>query len=490
MTSEITPSGISPSPYKTYSLQAIHSARLSVLAGRHHQNTFEVAPSHRQLADRKGVQFNVETVPDPLPEHLNKKRIGRHEELDKIRQQIAAACVRDGFGKPKDGVKVEATSKHDPNLIYKGGNGFIVAVVTSFAQHLPLELAPDHIWALITYAFAKHVGEHPEELRDNFVSHKGKKRILITTSDSFQMSQDNSPDTGATPEEWEEQVFAQFSAEIRKHIGEKTHDVLVPNFSSTAPSSKAASEVVLMAAMKHYFSFGMETACGIPNIALVGTEQDWIALRQRVETLGNLMMPDFEQYWMPALLPVLDKFVDSYQGRVDHGFWQSMVKLRHNGAGSGYREFISGWIQIFFPHLGYSRRSKAKQTMRQWNEFYFSGPKPDEFPSVESFAPCDWNYHGSLFDLEFHAGIAGVSQDPDSGRLAPVTGWYVVHTPPKGKARRMEDIFKEIQDLERGHKEDMKLGYEHYKDQPWNARVRALWKEMSALEMAMMGVDE
>jgi len=481
---EAVPPGISPSQYATHSLQEIHSSRLSVSAGRHHQNTFAVTPAHTQLVDRKGVKFNVETLPDPLPEHFKKKRISRHDELDFIRHRTELACVREGFEKPQGGINIEATSKHNPNLFYMGGNGFIVAVVTAFAQHLPLELAPDHIWALITYAFAKHVDKHPEELRHNFVSHEGKRRIMIHTSDGFQMSQKNNPDTGATPEEWEEEVFAQFSAEIRSYIGEKTHDALVAKFTSTTPSSKAASEVVLMAAMKHYFSYGMQTECGIPEITLLGTEQDWIALRQRAETLGKLMMPEFEQYWMPALLPVLDKFLESYKGQVDHGFWQSMVKLRHNGWGSGHRKFISGWVQIFFPPSEYPGITDKEVTaMRQWNEFYFSGPKPDEFPSVQSFAPCDWNYHGSKHDLEFHAGIVGASQDPKTGCLSPVTGWYVIHTPPKDKARSMEDIFKEIDDLERGHKDDPERG----DDQPWQKRINDLWKECGDLERAMQG---
>ena len=420
----------------------IRFSGVSIAKGRHHQNTFKVTPKHTTL--NNGVRFNVETVPEPLPEHLTKPRISRQDELKAIGQRLLTAPNKKQDRTKAASAHVEAASKHDPNLIYQGGNGFMVAVVTAFAQHLPLELAPDHLWALITYAFAKHVDEHPEELRKKFVSHEGKQRIQIETSAGFQKSQDDNPDTGATPQEWEQEVFAQFSTAIRGYIGDKTHAALVANFSSTTPASKAASEVVLMAAMKHYFSFGMTTMCGIPEITLLGTEQDWMTLRQRAETLGKLMMPGFAGHWMPALLPVLDKFVESYQGQVDHGFWQSMVKLRNNGMGSGYCEWISGWVQIFFPHLGH-------QPMRQWNEMYFSGPDPDEFPPVESFAPCDWNYHGTQFELEFHAGISGVSQDPATGRLSPITGWYVVHSLPKPRAERIAEAEKEIQDLQFGH---------------------------------------
>jgi hypothetical protein len=485
---EATPQCVAPSPYESFSLQGIRLSGVSITAGRHHQNTFDVTPKHTALEDgSRGVRFNVETVPGPLPQDLKKPRISRQEELTKIRERLIAAHTQEGYGNKVRNVRMEATSEHDPNLIYQGGNGFIVAVVTAFAQHLPLQMAPDHIWALITYAFAKHVDQHPEELRHKFVSHQGKQRIGILTPPSFQMSHDSNPDTGATSKEWEQSVFAQFSTAIQGYIGDKTHAALVADFSSTTPASKAASEVVLMAAMKNYFSFGMGTMCGIPEITLLGTEQDWIALRQRAEALGKLMMPEFEEYWMPALLPVLDKFVESYQGRVvDHGFWQSMVKLRHNGMGSGYSEFISGWVQILFPHLGYSRdrgrQKETKQTMRQWNEMYFLGPDPKKFPLVESFAPCDWNYFGITYDLEFHAGITGVSQDPETGRLSPVTGWYVAHSMPKPNAVRIEEVEKEIQDLHRGHKKDFELGYRVYKDQAWYHRIQMLSEELEALK--------
>ena len=158
------------------------------------------------------------------------------------------------------------------------------------------------------------------------------------------------------------------------------------SFSTTTAVSQVASEITLMSAMKNYFSFGMETRCGIPSISLLGSEQDWTALRARAEELGNLMLPVFSDYWMPLLLPILDEFVfESYRGHVNHGFWLSMVKLRHNGMGSGYKEFISGWMQIFFPYLGSGCINKQ---LRPWHELYFCGPKPAKvrFSSFEAAA--------------------------------------------------------------------------------------------------------
>jgi hypothetical protein len=159
------------------------------------------------------------------------------------------------------------------------------------------------------------------------------------------------PKSGSSPQVWEITIFPEFSKQIKGFIGEKVHSAIAADFSTTTPTSRAAHEITLMAAMKNYFSYGMGTLCGIPNIPLLGSEQDWVLLRARAEELGKLMTSEFSDFWMPLILPVLDEFVNSYRGNVNHGFWQSMVKLRDTGGGSGSYSFISGWVQIPFLYL-------------------------------------------------------------------------------------------------------------------------------------------
>jgi hypothetical protein len=139
------------------------------------------------------------------------------------------------------------------------------------------------------------------------------------------------------------------------------------------------------------------------------------------------MKEDFASYWLPLVLPVLDEFVASYRGKVNHGFWQSMVKLRNNGMSSGRRTFISGWMQIFFPYLDSGRLNGG---LHPWQEMYFNGPKPGDFPNIISSAPVTWNYWDTDFGMEFNAGLSAVSQNTVDGMLFPEIGWYVTHVPP------------------------------------------------------------
>ena len=57
---------------------------------------------------------------------------------------------------------------------------------------------------------------------------------------------------GSAANPWPE-VFDEFSEQIRKHIGDKTHDLLTPEYSTTGPVEKAAAQVVLMDSFKKYF---------------------------------------------------------------------------------------------------------------------------------------------------------------------------------------------------------------------------------------------
>ena len=150
---------------------------------------------------------------------------------------------------------------------------------------------------------------------------------------------------------------------------------------------------------------------------------------------------------MPCLLHVLDEFFSSYKGNVNHGFWQSMVKLRATIMGSGDHDFISGWLQILFPYLA---NGNFNSCLHPWNEMYFCGPDPKDSPTIVSSAPVDWDYHGQYYDLHYHAGTTSYTQDPTDGTLSPLIGWYVTHDPPKDPDVRPEEVKGEIEVLLKG----------------------------------------
>ena len=152
-----------------------------------------------------------------------------------------------------------------------------------------------------------------------------------------------------------------------------------------------------------------------------------------------------------------------------------MVKLRNNGAGSGYSEFISGWIQTLFPYLACGSLNKE---LHAWHEMYFYGPELEQFPPLASSAMVDWDYHGTVFDLEFYAGMLGFEQDVSKdGALRPLMGWYVCHDPPKPPALQLQQYKKELEDLLLGHKDEAVD-----ENAPWYRRVSTLKQKIAYIE--------
>eukprot|EP00584_Thalassiosira_punctigera_P000146 CAMPEP_0172535634 /NCGR_PEP_ID=MMETSP1067-20121228/7551_1 /TAXON_ID=265564 ORGANISM="Thalassiosira punctigera, Strain Tpunct2005C2" /NCGR_SAMPLE_ID=MMETSP1067 /ASSEMBLY_ACC=CAM_ASM_000444 /LENGTH=533 /DNA_ID=CAMNT_0013320573 /DNA_START=75 /DNA_END=1676 /DNA_ORIENTATION=- len=443
--------------------------------GRRHKNTFAVEAMHQTLPNSSGVRFNVETVPEALEEDLHKDKLCREEILSSIKKDAAAFYDNDAYSKNED-IRLEALSNAPDTTVFCGGSGFLAACLTAFARHLPLALSPDHVWVLLSYAFAKHVDKHAEELRGNFVQHEGKKRLEVI-ADHMVMGGGNLT-IGSGPETWEATIFPDFSRQIKEHIGEKVHGTIASDFTTTTNTARAAHEITLMSAMKNYFSYGMSTLCGIPSITLLGSEEDWVALRARAEDLGRLMTREVRDAWLPHLLQVLDEFVKSYKGNVNHGFWQSMVKLRDTGGGSGSHSFISGWAQILFP---YHSSGNFNSRLKPWTKLYFEGPEPSDFPTIVSSAPVDWDYYGKSHDLHFHSGITGFTQDPNDGTLTPLIGWYVTHDPNKDPDVRLEEVKGEIEALLKGHRAEARATSLN-KEASWYTRVCTLHTEQLSLE--------
>lgn len=300
---------------------------------------------------------------------------------------------------------IEACSRYHGRLL---GNVLahpvIVAVHRAFMEHRPLCLSPDMIWLLICQGVANHVNAHAEDLRSRFVAHQGKAKIVVQRDDFIKGSPENP---------WGE-VVDDFSAQIRDHIG-AAHDLFVPRFSTTGPTERIAAEIVLLDAMQSYFEYVVETLCGIPEITLEGTIEDWQSIADRAQSFSGFGL----EWWLPKLQPILSEFVASAGGDVRREFWESIYKFQSMSGGAT----VSGWITTFFPYL----KSRQSEEMRpnRWLIADHSGPSPGNFPSGLSRAPFVWEYIDKKFDMEFLGGFVGVAQDSETLTLRPEIGWAI-----------------------------------------------------------------
>ena len=310
-------------------------------------------------------------------------------------------------------VKCEATFISPRAIVDISGNEnrFLAAVHAAYTQHCPLVFSPDAIWMCIVQGFAQHVNLHAENLRHLFVEHEVGKKKLSVRRDDFVKGSSSNP--------WPE-VFDDFSAQIKKAVGDKVYGVLTPSFTTTGPVERAAAQLVIMDAFKEYFDYSVCTLCGIPEITLEGTVEDWAALREKA-----MALKDFDlSWWTDEFSPVLEQFVEAAAGRIDQKFWSSIYKLDDMSGGP----YITGWIMALYPYATNDGRLLKNPYMALWRSDSlkaFDGMTTDSFPPGLCSTPFMWNYLGAEYSMNFYSGFMAISQDPSTLALRPEIGWAV-----------------------------------------------------------------
>ena len=180
--------------------------------------------------------------------------------------------------------------------------GFIVALHTAYESHYPLKLSVSDFIILIAQGLSKHINRYPEELRKYFVSHEGKEEIVIDR-DEFVLGKQNDWST----------VFGDFAQEIKSRVKADIYDVVIDDTSVATKTTRIVSELTLMDCMKSYFDFTVRTRCGIPQITLEGTKDDWEKLRQKVNKLVEINKDDCLclNWWLSYLIPVVNEICDT-----------------------------------------------------------------------------------------------------------------------------------------------------------------------------------
>ena len=314
-----------------------------------------------------------------------------------------------------------------------GFHALVEATHKAFGQHYGLELAPDHIWHTIVQGFAKVVNMEPETYRARFVSHQGQELIKIRR-DEFVMTSLTNDWAGCLDE---------FSAEIRKRIGDARHDLLVSDFSTTGDLERVASNVALMDTVQSYFRYSVDTMCGIPFVTLHGSAADWA----KVATKTRLLLSEFKElsWWLTDVIAVTEKIAAAAEGTIDLDFWNSIYKSKSTSGGID----ITGWLLKLIPYITYYNGKSERNPMlgqRNCKPHSVSGGRRSFYdneadlegdetistgmlPQALSTVPFIWDYYGKDYDYQFVAGIVGYSQNAKDGALRPEMGWAVRPAP-------------------------------------------------------------
>lgn len=332
-------------------------------------------------------------------------------KVERARALLPDPEEADGGAAPRRvllGRPVEAWGSNPARSLPVRQHGLLQTVRTAFDRHHPLVLTPDAIWLCIAQGFAAHVNANAERLRGKFVRHEGQAELRVERHDFVK---------GSPANPWPE-LFRAFSDQIAAHIG-RQRDLVVCDFSTTGPYERAASEVVLLEAMQKYFKYVVVTMCGIPEITLEGTVDDYRSIRRRVQALSEYDL----SWWVDRLLPIVDQLIAAAEGRVDVPFWRSLYNLDDSSGGP----WVTGWINAFFPYCRHE--GAVEPAINDWFRNGRSGLLEADVPPGISVVPFTWEYLGERLPMELLAGFVGMAQDEGTFALRPAIGWAVRSAP-------------------------------------------------------------
>ena len=289
---------------------------------------------------------------------------------------------------------------------------FIDALYISFATHRRISISPDMIWLMICQGFSTHVNQNTEKLRSKFVDFNDKKKLIVNTDlieGQFIKGSISSPWPSA---------FNLMADSISKYVKPNIYNLYVQSFSTTTPTIKSAYEVSLLDVMSGYFEYEYFSACGIPEIIIEGTTEDWKKIKRNIRYFKGYGIDN----WVKALDKIINQFVNASQNKIDHDFWSNIFKKKEESGGP----YITGWIIKFFPYVTeYGNKLVLNEYIDRDPEETLEGLTTNQFNNGLSKVDFIWNYFDKKYEMEFMAGFIGIKQDPKSLILRPEIGWAV-----------------------------------------------------------------
>jgi len=327
--------------------------------------------------------------------------------------------------------KVSYSSQKENDCVINAtfNNSFIGALWDAYSNHYKLILRPDDVWLTIIIALADYINHHPEEMRSCFVNHDGQKEIIVESRH---------------PTNWENLIKSTVQ-EIQKETKDDVREWIEPKFTTTSENDTIISRIVLMGSLKHYFSYKYYMGCGIPEVTLKGTLQDWLLLRnklQRIETYGKETNQLPLIWWYQILIPIIDEFINSFRGNINVNFWQSCANYVSASSGCDY---LSGWSLSFCPFKDGKWNLNTPEEILSTHQYGEIGTDEMQVSSIVK-VPIKIFYGGDVQDCNFYAGGIVNRYDFNTNTITPSFDYALIDktcdvTPNSFRSSLFNDFF-------------------------------------------------
>lgn len=361
-----------------------------------------------EYLEEGGVKFHIEDKDAPK------------KPLTQISGQECWKKILSESGISASNANIKTHSAGDSKLVCIDRNACFEGFLTAFDEHYSLVLSPDMIWLLISQGISTQINQNAEQLRSRLVDFEGQRELVVMTfRDVFENEED-----------WD-WIIQAFSDSIDQNMKAQFSDLMVCNFSTTGTLERVTSQITMMESVKKYFKYVVHyQGCGIPDITLLGTPDDWKEIRSRINRLDDLDL----DWWRKKLEPVLDEFVNASEGNVNRKFWLDMVQeyspQRAGTGGCGGPSTIpakyNGWFTVFFPFCEEEDGFEGPLHVVRTPEIVTHNTKVcSEIKKVDVKYIMTLPDHQETHNLELWAGFIGMEMDWENHSLKPAMSWMM-----------------------------------------------------------------
>lgn len=267
--------------------------------------------------------------------------------------------------------------------------------------------------------FSFYVTKYSEELRDKLVDFEGKKELTIYAGGNLWTA-----DFGLIAEKMVDEQIAKNikDPELAKWV--------IPNFSTTTDKDRVVASVCFMSTLQNFFSYQFVLECGIPEVTLEGTLEDWLDLRFNIDRLKdfNIGPDNYMNQWHEWLVKICDGLVKSYNnGDKMLEFWDNCCQYYAGGSGPS---FLAGWISTFavFKATGEWQgkcEMEADPFSNQQETMEFPVIDCEDLPSGLCKVPVSVNDNGREYDCYMFAGQFGYNVNTEQTGITPRADWCI-----------------------------------------------------------------
>jgi hypothetical protein len=251
------------------------------------------------------------------------KKIERQQKVPKIESFIDRICYKLDKNSPNIEHKFIGTNI-DTSTISDLQLGFVGCLSEAYSRHEKVVIAPHDIWYLVLSEIATIIKQNEVELRSAFTSSTNKVEISVPTADITGINLGT--------------VIAQLAILMPTSV-----DLFIPTLSTETEDSRMALCAALCDGVQAYYSYAT-FMCGIPEVRVTGTEEDWYALIHCTTEIAKVMKfygVDNAVHYLVNVGDLLSKVIKSVE-KPDPLFWTGIFTSTNIGSGGELN--INGWI--------------------------------------------------------------------------------------------------------------------------------------------------